>query len=61
MSGCAKGCAHPGPAPLTLVAVEGRYSLVADDTAAGAPVVAGLDAAEARRLLKTILRLDRRP
>ncbi len=61
VSGCAKGCAHPGPAPLTLVAVEGRYSLVADDTAAGAPVVAGLDAAEARRLLKTILRLDRRP
>ena len=59
VSGCAKGCAYPGPAPLTLVAVEGRYSLVADGRAADPPVVAGLDAAEARRLLKTILRLDR--
>lgn len=61
VSGCAKGCAHPGSAPLTLVAAEGRYGLVPDGTAADAPVVAGLDATEARRLLKTILRLDRRP
>ncbi len=61
VSGCAKGCAHPGPAPLTLVAAEGRYALVADGTAAGAPAAAGLDAAEARRLLTTLLRPDRHP
>ncbi|WP_237480496.1 precorrin-3B synthase [Lichenibacterium dinghuense] len=61
VSGCAKGCAHPGPAPLTLVAAEGRYALVADGTAADAPAATGLDLAEAHRLLKTILRLDRRP
>ncbi len=28
LSGCAKGCAHPGPAPLTLVGRDGRYDLV---------------------------------
>ncbi len=61
VSGCAKGCAHPGPAPLTLVAADGRYALVADGTTAGAPLAAGLDAAEAHRLLTTILRPDRHP
>ncbi|CAO4172499.1 precorrin-3B synthase [Methylorubrum populi] len=28
VSGCAKGCAHPGPADLTLVAREGAYDVV---------------------------------
>ena len=61
VSGCAKGCAHPGPAPLTLVAAEGRYALIVDGTASDAPVASGLDPEEARRLLRTVLRLDRRP
>ena len=61
VSGCAKGCAHPGPAPLTLVAAEGRYALVVDGAAGGVPAASGLDAAEAHRLMTTILRPDRRP
>ena len=61
VSGCEKGCAHPRTAALTLVAAAGRYALVADGTAGDAPVAAGLDAEEARRLLKTTLRWDRRP
>ena len=50
-----------GPAPLALVAAGGRYALVVDGTAGDPPVAAGLDAAEARLLLPTILRPDRRP
>lgn len=38
ISGCAKGCAHPGAAPATLVASgDGRYELILNDTAAGPP------------------------
>ena len=33
VSGCPKGCAHPGRAPVVLVAREGRYDLVLDDRA----------------------------
>ncbi|MGI3901949.1 MAG: precorrin-3B synthase [Janthinobacterium lividum] len=61
VSGCAKGCAHPGAASLTLVGTEGRYALVADGTAADVPVASGLDAGEAYRLLKTTLSWDRHP
>jgi precorrin-3B synthase len=28
VSGCAKGCAHPGPARTTLVGENGRYGIV---------------------------------
>jgi precorrin-3B synthase len=28
VSGCAKGCAHPGPARITLVGANGRYGIV---------------------------------
>jgi precorrin-3B synthase len=34
VSGCDKGCAHPAPAPLTLVARHGRYHLIRNGTAA---------------------------
>ena len=61
VSGCEKGCAHPRSAPLTLVAAAGRYALVADGAAGDAPVAAGLDPEELRRLLKTTLRWDRHP
>ena len=37
VSGCAKGCAHPGPADLTLVGREGRYGVVLSDAASAEP------------------------
>lgn len=42
VSGCAKGCAHPGPAPLTLVGNAGRYDLVRHGRAADPPCATGL-------------------
>lgn len=38
VSGCAKGCAHPGPAGLTLVGHEGAYAVVLDGSAGDKPV-----------------------
>jgi precorrin-3B synthase len=38
VAGCAKGCAHPGPAPLTLVGRSGgTFDLIRDGTAADPP------------------------
>lgn len=34
VSGCAKGCAHPGPAPLTLTATPDGWRIIANGTAA---------------------------
>ncbi len=42
LSGCAKGCADPRPAPLTLVAGADGYALVRNGTAADPPVARGL-------------------
>jgi precorrin-3B synthase len=43
VSGCAKGCAHPGPAPLTLVGrADGTADLIRNGTAAGTPSLTGL-------------------
>ncbi len=42
VSGCAKGCAHAAPAPLTLVARAGLYDLVRDGRAGDPPDVTGL-------------------
>lgn len=47
VSGCAKGCAHPGPAPLVLVGNAGRYDLVRNGRAADPPVATGLTFEEA--------------
>lgn len=45
VSGCAKGCAHPGAAPATLTATApDRYDLILNDTAAGAPARTTTDA-----------------
>lgn len=44
VSGCAKGCAHPGVAPITLVGRDGLYDLVRNGTAADAPDERGLSA-----------------
>jgi precorrin-3B synthase len=37
VSGCAKGCAHPGAAPAVLVATAEGYDVILNDTAAGPP------------------------
>lgn len=43
VSGCAKGCAHPGPAPRTLAGQPGgTFNLILGGTAAGTPVASGL-------------------
>ncbi|KAB2883551.1 MAG: precorrin-3B synthase [Albidovulum sp.] len=43
VSGCAKGCAHPARAPLTLVGrAGGTLDLIRDGTAADAPSLTGL-------------------
>ena len=47
LSGCAKGCAHPGPAPVTLVAGEAGYGIVRGGRAGDAPALAGLTLARA--------------
>jgi len=48
LSGCAKGCAHPAPAAVTLVAqTEGRYALIRQGRANDPPARAGLTLAEA--------------
>lgn len=39
VSGCAKGCAHPGRADLTLVGREGGYGIVLDGTPGDAPAL----------------------
>jgi precorrin-3B synthase len=37
LSGCAKGCAHPGPAALTIVGVDGKCGIVRSGRAQDAP------------------------
>lgn len=44
VSGCSKGCAHPGPAGLTFVGREGRFDLVRNGRAGDLPVRWGIDA-----------------
>ncbi|WGV14653.1 precorrin-3B synthase [Fuscovulum ytuae] len=44
LSGCAKGCAHPGPADLTLVATPSGFDLIQGGTAQDAPRARALDA-----------------
>ncbi len=47
VSGCAKGCAHPGTAALTLVGEAGRYNLVRDGCAHDPPFATGLTLSQA--------------
>jgi precorrin-3B synthase len=42
ISGCAKGCAHPSAAPLTITATPNGYDIATDATASGAAVQSGL-------------------
>ncbi len=50
VSGCAKGCAHPGAAAVTLVGRDGRFDLVRNGTAWDAPGQTGLTGAELARM-----------
>lgn len=43
ISGCAKGCAHPGAAPLTLTATATGHNLILNGTASDTPSLTGLD------------------
>jgi precorrin-3B synthase len=43
LSGCAKGCAHPSPADLTLTATGKGYDLIRNGTASDTPNLTGLD------------------
>jgi precorrin-3B synthase len=45
VSGCIKGCAQPGPAPITLVATPDGFDLIRDGSARDTPCVRGLDRA----------------
>jgi precorrin-3B synthase len=51
VSGCAKGCAHPGPAPITLVGSNGAYDIVRDGRAADPPERSGLTMPDIARIL----------
>ena len=44
VSGCAKGCAHPTAAALTLTATAAGFALIRNDTASGTPLREGLSA-----------------
>ncbi len=52
VSGCAKGCAHPSAAAVTLVGRDGCYDLVEDGRAGDPPVWRGLALEEAAALLR---------
>ena len=54
VSGCAKSCAHRGPASLTLVGREGRYDLIRNGGAGDRPSLTGLAADDAIALLRAV-------
>jgi precorrin-3B synthase len=51
VSGCAKGCAHPGPAT-TLVGIGGRYGFIRYGRAGDAPAITGLTIMQAAEMLR---------
>jgi len=51
VSGCAKGCAHPAPADLTLVGREGRFDLVRRGAAWDDPECRGLTPTDLHSLI----------
>ncbi|RWA73453.1 precorrin-3B synthase [Mesorhizobium sp.] len=63
ISGCAKGCAHPGPAALTLVGDENGAGLVVDGTAKALPAGyrPGYDAARGVGGVLAAMRAQRHP
>jgi precorrin-3B synthase len=55
VSGCEKGCAHPGPAPITLVARNGRYDLVRNGRPSESPTLRGLTIHQATEQVRQIV------
>jgi precorrin-3B synthase len=51
VSGCAKGCAHPGPSDVTLVGTSDGFDLVRDGTPRDVPAQRGLSIADVRALV----------
>jgi precorrin-3B synthase len=56
VSGCAKGCAHPGPTSITLVATREGIDLIRDGSTQDAPVLRGLSAADIIRNPSVLMR-----
>ena len=54
VSGCAKGCAHPRPAPVTLVGHNGLYDVVHNGAPSDSPSFRGLTLDEVARHLRQI-------
>jgi precorrin-3B synthase len=54
VSGCAKGCAHPSAAPVTLIGRDGRYDFVQNGSAADEPVLTGMTIEDARQALAAL-------
>ncbi|MGB8278251.1 MAG: precorrin-3B synthase [Methylovirgula sp.] len=54
VSACAKGCAHPRLAPVTLIGRESAYDLVLDGRAGDAPLLRGLDLPAIETLLQRL-------
>lgn len=51
ISGCAKGCARPKSAPVTLIANDGRFDLVERGCSSDAPQLTGVDISAIERAL----------
>lgn len=54
VSGCAKGCAHPGASPATVVARHGRYDLVIGGRPGDGTAMEGLDRAGVVAAVRTL-------
>jgi precorrin-3B synthase len=54
LSGCAKGCAHPGPAAITLVGENGRFALIRNGRPADAAVARNLTLAQSAALMQSV-------
>ncbi|MFD1342071.1 precorrin-3B synthase [Litorisediminicola beolgyonensis] len=52
VSGCAKGCAHPGPADLTLTGRDGRFDLIRAGRASDPPERRGLAPDQLHRMFQ---------
>jgi precorrin-3B synthase len=54
IAGCAKGCAHPTSADVTLVGEAGRYDVILGGRPTDAPTWLGVTVAQAAVLLRSI-------
>jgi precorrin-3B synthase len=52
LSGCAKGCAHPGAAPAVLVGGPDGYAVIRDGRAGDRPLATGLTLEQAMAMLE---------